>query len=237
MSAKAVPFAKLLGGAVLLVGSAVITTASLGYFDPEELAPFVIEKLPLPNEALWLFALKAHVAAAAFSLPACVALQSTWALRRFPLGHRWLGRVAGLVVLLALAPSGFYLSLFAKGGLPGTVGFMLSGAIVVVSMVAAVATARSRRFAAHRRFTWHVLAQLSVAVSSRLMLYVLDAVDADPEPAYLVSLWLPVVGSALAVELFHLRLRPLSLPWRNHEAPAVSRGVEPRRAELLAGAR
>lgn len=209
----------------LAAGAALIAYGSLVYFDAEELPPFVIEKLPLPAEDLWLFALKAHVVAAALALPACIIL-SLNVMLRYPRVHRWLGRVTGGVVLLALAPSGFYLSLFAKGGMPATVGFALSGVIVVVAMVKGITTARARDFAAHRRFAWHVLAQLSVAVTSRALLFALDALNVDPDGAYLFSLWAPVIGSALAVELLIPRRT-----WRkNHEAvvrPVVDAHREP----------
>src|SRR4051812_43242204 len=88
---------------LLFAGSGAITFASLVYFDSEEVAPFVIEKLPLPMEDLWLFALHVHVVAAAFALPGCLALSLKTLLRRAPKLHRWLGRVTGLVVLFALA--------------------------------------------------------------------------------------------------------------------------------------
>lgn len=194
----------------LAAGSLAIAAGSVAYFDAEELPPFVIEKLPLPMEDLWLFALKFHVVAAAFALPACIIL-SLKVMLRYPRVHRWLGRVTGVVVLFVLAPSGFYLSLFAKGGIASTLGFMLSGVIVVVAMVKGVTTARAKDFVAHRRFALHVLAQLSVAVTSRALLYALDGANVDPDGAYLFSLWAPVLGSALAVEL--LVARP---PRRKH---------------------
>ena len=158
----------------LALGSAAITRGSLAYFG-EDMAPFVIEKLPLPYEELWLRALKLHVVAAAFCLPACLLLLSTAVLRRAPRLHRWLGRTTGMVTLLVLVPTGFYMSLFAKGGLLSTAGFMLSGAIVAFAMIQGIRTARARRFALHRRWALHVLAQLSVAVTSRAMLYAFDA--------------------------------------------------------------
>ncbi len=196
---------------VMALGSAAITATSLVYFNDDELPPFVIEKLPLPFEDLWLSALRLHVVAAAFALPACLALSTTTLLRRAPRVHRWLGRTSGAVVLFALAPTGFYLSLFAKGGVLATLGFMLSGLIVVVAMVQAVRTARAGNFVAHRRNALHVLAQLSVAVTSRAMLFGLDAANVDPDRAYLLSLWLPVVASAAVVHLYVPASR------RNHE--------------------
>lgn len=204
------------GFVVGILGSLTIALGSAVYFG-DELAPFVIEKLPLPHESLWLIALQVHVVAAAFSLPACLVLSVKGLLRRLPRLHRWLGRATGSVVLLALAPSGFYLSLFAKGGLLSTLGFMLSGVIVVVAMVHAIRTARAKNFVSHQRATMHVLAQLSVAVSSRAMLFCFDALGLDADTAYLVALWVPVVVSAAVVEW--LASRPLSTTTRRTHEP------------------
>jgi len=193
---------------ILAAGSATITLASLAYFG-EDMPPFVIEKLPLPREEMWISILKLHVAAAAICLPACLLLLSTSVVKRMAWFHRWLGRVTGLVTLFALVPSGAYLALYAKGGMPSTVGFLLSGAIVAAAMVLGVATARKRRMVEHRRWMLHVLAQLSVAVSSRAMLFAFDAAAVDEVMAYQISLWVPVVGSFLVVELLSPRARAL----------------------------
>lgn len=200
---------------VLALGSAAITASSFVYFDDDEYAPFVMEKLelPLPDEARYILALQIHVIAAAFALPACLLLLSRTLMRRAPRVHRWLGRITGSVAVLALAPSGFYLALFAKGGLLGTLGFMLTGAIVVVAMVQAVRAARARRYAQHRRFVLHVLAQMAVAVISRAMLFAADAAALDHDTAYLVSLWLPVLGCAAIVEWL---AGSRHLSWRDH---------------------
>jgi hypothetical protein len=211
----------------LAVGSAAITAASLAYFG-EELAPFVIEKLPLPLEDVWMLALRVHVVAASVCLPGCVLLTLGVVIRR-PRLHRWLGRFIAAAVLLALVPSGLYLSWFAKGGAPSTVGFMLSGAIVATAMVQGVRTARARRLVEHRRWVLHVLAQLSVAVTSRAMLFAFDAAGVDEQLAYLVSLWVPVVGSFGLVELLsprtrtRTRTRTAPSTRRIHEAPVDAR--------------
>jgi hypothetical protein len=207
-----------MGAALLLaLGSFAITAASLVYFG-DDLPPFLLEKLPLPLEDLWMTALRVHVVAAAVCLPGCLLLTSGFVLRRAPRLHRWLGRATAALLLLALVPSGFYLSLFAKGGLPSTLGFMLSGAIVAAAMILGVRAARARRHAEHRRLVLHVLGQLGVAVVSRAMLFAFDAAGVDEIPAYLASLWLPVVGSLALVEL----LTPRRIR-RTHEAPVDAR--------------
>jgi hypothetical protein len=207
-------------------GALIIAWASRVYFDSGELAPFMIEKLPLPHEDLWLAALKVHVVAASFALPACLLL-SLKRMLRFPRTHRWLGRGTGAVVLAALVPSGLYLSLFAKGGAPSTVGFALSGLIVAWAMVQGVRRARAKDYLGHRRFMLHVLAQLSVAVTSRTLIYLLDAVGIDPETAYLFALWVPVLAGVGFVEVC-LSRRPQR---RKSHAP---KAVAPRPVALRA---
>jgi hypothetical protein len=47
----------------------------------------------------------------------------------------------------------------------------------------------------------HVIGQMSVAVISRAMLLGFDVVGVDPDVAYVVALWVPVLASAAVVEL------------------------------------
>ena len=208
------------------LGALIIAWASRVYFASDELAPFVIEKLPLPHEELWLAALKVHVVAASFALPACLLL--SWKrMLRFPLTHRWLGRATGALVLAALVPSGLYLSLFAKGGTLSTIGFALSGLIVAAAMVYGVRRARAKDYVGHRRYMLHVLAQLSVAVTSRALLTLLDTVGIDPDPAYLFALWAPVLAGVAVVEVYVARRSHR----RNSHAP---KALAPRTAALRA---
>ena len=194
--------------AAMLLGSAFITVLSLPYFDFETLPPFVIEKLPLRFESLWLGALRTHVAAAALSFPLCLLLM-TRALQRHTRWHRWLGRITGVLVLLALVPSGVALAFDAKGGWLVTAGFLLSAAIVAGAMMVGVRAARRRQLSLHARAMRHVVGQMSVAIWSRALIVGLDAASVDPQVAYVVALWLPVLASAAVVEA--LAGRPLIL--------------------------
>jgi len=192
---------------LMLLGSVFITITSLPYFDFETLPPFVIEKLPLRFEALWLAALRIHVAAAALSFPSCLVLMTRASQRRVRF-HRWLGRFTGTVVLFALVPSGTVLAFDAKGGSLVTLGFLLSALVVASAMVVGVQAARRRDLLLHAHAMRHVLGQMSVAVVSRAMIVGLDAVGLDPEIAYVVALWVPVLASVAVVEW--LSRRPAS---------------------------
>jgi len=191
----------------MLAGSALITLSSLPYLDLETLPPFVIEKLPVRFEALWLFSLRVHVAAAALTFPLCLLL-STRFLQRRALVHRFLGRIAGALVLFVLVPSGSVLAFDAKGGALVTAGFLLSAAIVTWGIVRGIACARRRDLVAHRHAMQHVVAQMSVAVVSRAMIVGFDSYGFDPDVAYVIALWVPVVAAAAFVELLSPRRQP-----------------------------
>ena len=208
----------------MLAGAALITAQSLDYFDFETLPPFVIEKLPVRFEALWLGSLRVHVASALVSFPLCLFL-ATRTLQRRAVWHRWIGRVTGAVVLFALVPSGAVLAFDAKGGAAVTLGFLLSGALVGWFMVQGVLAARRRELLAHGRAMRHVLAQMSVAVTSRALIVGLDAFGVDPERSYVLALWVPVLASAFVAEFSGWRP---ALP-----TPTLVPSVERSRREVL----
>lgn len=188
----------------MLVGSGLITAYSLPYFDFDAVAPFVIERLPERFASLWLASLRVHVAAAVVSLPLCLVLMTRW-LQRRPAWHRKVGRVAGGLVVVALVPSGVVLAFHAKGGAIVTAGFLLSAAIVGGGVVRGVLAARRRDVASHQRAMRHVVGQMSVAVTSRALLLGLDSAGIDPDLAYVVALWVPVLAAIVVVELVSLR--------------------------------
>jgi len=208
---------------LMLVGAGLITAASLAYFDPETLPPFVVEKLPVRFESLWLFSLRVHVAAALTAFPLCIALM-TRTLQRRAAWHRWIGRIAGMIVLVALVPSGAVLAFAAKGGAISTAGFLLSGAIVAWFMVRGVAAARRRDLVAHRRAMRHVFAQMSVAVTSRALLLGFDSLGFDPDVAYVVALWGPVLASAGVAEIVS---RPLLVQRLGQFTKRIRREISP----------
>jgi hypothetical protein len=191
--------------------------ASSSYLELGKSHPFFLEKLPLAHPTWWWIALSVHVPSALFCLPACLLLLVPRLRTRLPRLHRWLGRVTGALVLCAVVPSGMYLAWFATGGLLGALGFWLTGAITFISMIRSIQTAHRRDYRAHRRLSLHVTGQLSVAVLSRLLLVGAEELGLYDEWVYICALWLPVLGSALFVELAHGRLRWSTWKGSRHE--------------------
>ncbi len=196
------PAARALFIVAMTAGTALIALAVTDYLDDGLLHPFIREKRATGHAPWWLAALGTHVVAALVAFPLCLLLLSRRLLRAAPRAHRVLGRLNGVVVLLLLVPSGFVLSTTARGGWAGAAGFVVSGVVTAVAMVRAIVTARRRDVPGHRRAIAHVVAQLSVAVSSRVLLVVAGVVlpavgaDLDPDAVYVAVLWLPVVAGA-----------------------------------------
>jgi uncharacterized membrane protein YozB (DUF420 family) len=198
---------------VMMAGAALITIASLEYFDFGTLPAFMIEKLPLKFRSLWLVSLRVHVASAIVAFPLCLLLMTRTVQRRRAV-HRWVGRVTGTLVLFLLVPTGALLAFDAKGGAFVTAGFLLSGAIVGWFMVSGVLSVRRGELSSHRRAMRHVVGQMSVAVTSRALMMALDAYGMDPDQAYVIALWGPVLASAAMAEL---------VSWRPGFLPSIER--------------
>jgi hypothetical protein len=105
------------------------------------------------------------------------------------------------------------LSFEAKGGPLVSAGFVLSAAIVAGCSLQGILAARRRDLGSHARAMRHVVAQMSVAVTSRAMIVALDRAGVDPDVSYVVALWVPVLASAIVAELASPRpgLRPQDL--------------------------
>jgi hypothetical protein len=184
-----------------------MTWMSLSYFEFGTLPPFMLEKLPLKFERLWLTSLRIHVASALLALPLCLVLMTRFVQKR-PAWHRWVGRFTGVLLMVPMVPSGVVLALDAKGGAFVTAGFLLSGAIVAGCTVAGIAAARRRDLVRHAYMMRHVVAQMSVAVTSRALIVLFDVAGMEPETAYVVALWGPVLLSAAVAELVSGRRAP-----------------------------
>lgn len=144
--------------------------------------------------------LRVHAATGAVLLLAG-ALQLHAGLRsRRPRLHRALGRAYGLAALLAGA-SGMLLARHAYGGPAARLGFAVLGAGLLVATVGALAAARARRLADHRRWAVRSWALAFSAVTLRLELPLLVAAFGGAfRPAYVLVAWLCWVPNLMWAE-------------------------------------
>ena len=119
---------------------------------------------------------------------------------RHPRLHRAAGRVYAGAALPA-AGAGLYMAAHAYGGWSTRLGFALLGVGALVTTALAVAAARRRAFAAHRRWAIRSAALFFGAVTLRLELPLLVLLCGGRfRPAYLAVAWLSWVPNVLWAE-------------------------------------
>ena len=119
---------------------------------------------------------------------------------RWPRLHRAAGRVYGGAALPA-AGAGLYLATHAYGGWSTRVGFALLAVGALATTALALAAARRRAFAAHRRWAVRSAALFFSAVTLRVELPLLVLLCGGRfRPAYLAVAWLCWVPNALWAE-------------------------------------
>lgn len=154
----------------------------------------------------YALAFYAHILSAPWTLVAGLVLLSDRARRRWPAGHRWLGRVQVALVLGAVALSAAVMSLRSFAGPASGASFLLLSAATAACAVLGWRDAVSRRFAAHRRWMIRLTVLLGSAVTLRLLSGAASVIGVDDaETAYILATWASWLLPLTACELAHAR--------------------------------
>ncbi|WOO40704.1 DUF2306 domain-containing protein [Rubellicoccus peritrichatus] len=195
----------LLAWLILAGGSGLIAYTSFSYYSLGSAHSFLLENEPFSEGIFFRISLYLHVIAG------CVCLLSTLPqfirpfLRRWPQVHRWSGKVYVFSILLVLCPTGFYLSLFAKGGLVGKGLFVLLGAATAYTTWRGfIAIIKGRR---HEHVQWiaRSFAFASSAITFRVCHVLFHYLSMEPSENYFLSLILSIFGNWFVVELLLYR--------------------------------
>ncbi len=201
---------------VVISGGALLIASSLPYLLPGIRHPFLLERMPLSLDALWLVTLKMHVACGLVCLPAGLVLLARRARERWPRLHRVLGRGYASIILFMMVPTGVYLAPYSKYGWASGSGFVLSAVILGMTMVEAIRSARRGDEPRHRAAAVHSYAQVASAISFRVYHLAFQLLELPYETNYIASVWLSVVGNAALAELWIRNTHERS----HHETPS-----------------
>ena len=188
----------------------IITLNSLPYFeDYGRWSLFMVEKGEVADIPWYFPALKLHVVGGMICL-FIVALQFFPAvLKRLPKLHRWAGRIYGLSVLFLLGIPGMPMSIYAKGGFLGQIGFLTLGALTLWTTWVGIKTARQKKFKAHREWMIRSFALVASAITFRLLqigLYYGFPSLTDSQ-IYVTCLYLSTFGNLAIAEFYIARTR------------------------------
>jgi uncharacterized membrane protein len=208
--------------AMFTIAACVLTLVSNSiYFTGGPLPRFLLEKGAYVRDPAWLAAFYFHVVGASVCLAAGIPLMyPTWT-RSNPAWHRRLGYVYINAVLWMAAPTGLFLSLTAKGGVWGTIGFALAGAAWWYTTWSGYRAIRRGDVGSHvramvRSYCWALSAPAFRAIQTALFLFGMeDGLN------YVLSLWLSIAASVWLAESFLFRTRRVAMPLASLPSPNI----------------
>lgn len=182
--------------------SLLLVWNTIPYFTFNYNMPFLAERAVLVEKTVWRVCFYTHITAGALCIVSALIQFSSWILKRRKKIHIMSGKIYVFVVLLIGAPSGLYMTFFAKGGYAER-GAFLAMAIFwfFTTYKGFVTAARDKNFVAHKYWMIRSYAMALTAVTFRIYHIVFHLLGMDGFNNYSISLWISILGNALLAEL------------------------------------
>jgi predicted membrane protein DUF2306 len=180
--------------------SLLLVYNTLPYFSFNKDFSFIQERGLLFQSDLYNACFYIHIFAGAVCITTALIQFSRYILKRSKAIHRWSGRLYVFVVLFLGAPTGFYLSFFAKGSFWERALFMFMAVFWFITTYYGISTIRKKNVLAHKIWMVRSYAMAMTAVTFRIYHLLFYLFDWDHLENYEVSLWISVVGNMLFAE-------------------------------------
>lgn len=155
----------------------------------------------LTNESLWILMIRIHILLAIISL-ITGPLGVIKAIRNKSITfHRWNGRVYVLTILLNFIP-GIYVSLFATGGWPSTLGFLILNTLWLGTTIRGYLLIRQKKRNLHRK--WMIRSFLLAFANMTIYIVVLlthSILNFPYGTSYTIAVWLCWILNLLLAEI------------------------------------
>lgn len=194
------------GLAILFWGPVIFLSLLLVYntlpyftFDPNFV--FLEERTVLYDKPLWRYSFYFHIAAGALCIVTALIQFSSWILKKRKKIHAISGKIYVFVVLLIGAPTGFYMTFFAKGGYAERACFMFMAIFWFYSTYKGfIAAAMQKNFLSHKFWMIRSYSMALTAVTFRVYHIVFYLSGMSNYDNYAISLWISVLGNAAIAE-------------------------------------
>lgn len=170
------------------------------YFSFSKEFDFIEERILLFAQPLYSWCFYIHIFAGMWCISTALLQFSSWILKKRKKIHVWSGKVYVFVVLVLGAPTGMYMSFFAKGTMAERMLFMFMAVVWFVTTLRGLQAVHERNIVSHKNWMIRSYTMAMTAVTFRIyhiMFYMLGWGNMDN---YEVSLWISVVGNILAAE-------------------------------------
>ena len=174
---------------------------TIPYFSFKTDFSFIQERAVLFLKPAYKASFYVHIFAGMFCIGAALLQFSSSILKKRKAIHVWSGRIYVAVVLLLGAPTGLYMSFFAKGSGAERGLFMFMAIAWFFFTLKGFTAILKKNVLAHKVWMIRSYTMALTAVTFRVYYLVLYLLDVELTKNYEVSLWISVVGNLLAAEI------------------------------------
>ncbi len=178
---------------------------TIPYFNFNKDFSFIQERAVLFLQPIYNWSFYIHIFAGMFCIGTALLQFSSYLLKKRKKIHVWSGRVYVMVVLLLGAPTGLYMSFFAKGGFAERGLFMFMAISWFFFTLKGFTTILNKQVLAHKIWMMRSYTIALTAVTFRVYYIILYLYDVPLTLNYEVSLWMSVVGNLMVAEFLIYR--------------------------------
>jgi hypothetical protein len=180
--------------------SLLLVRNTLPYFSFSNHFSFIEERILLFGKPIYRLCFYTHIFAGMWCITAAIIQFSGYILKKRKAIHIWSGRIYVAVVLLIGAPTGLYMSFFAKGSFWERALFMFMAMYWFFSTMKGLQNILSKNILAHKFWMIRSYCMAMTAVTFRIYHIVFFYFGWNHLENYQISLWISVIGNILAAE-------------------------------------
>ena len=182
--------------------SYLLIVISLQYIPYDTDVAFLRIKQDVIDVPFYKLAFFTHVYTAVFVLPAGLTQFSGFIRKNFPRVHKYTGWVYAITVICLAGPAGFYMGLFANGGVTSQVSFCLLAVLWIYFTGVAIAKVIRGDIKSHREFLIRSFALTLSALTLRAWKYLLVFLfQPRPMDVYEIVAWLGWIPNLIIAEI------------------------------------
>jgi len=180
--------------------SQVVPHNTLPYFSFSKDFDFIQERNFLFKSNFYNTCFYIHIAAGALCIGTALIQFSRYILKKSKAIHRFSGKIYVFVVLFLGAPTGLYMSFFAKGSFWERALFMFMAGWWFITTLNGLTTIHKRNIVAHKVWMIRSYAMAMTAVTFRVYHILFYVMGWGHLENYELSLWISVIGNMLFAE-------------------------------------
>lgn len=195
-------FFRLIFWVPIVFFSLLLVRNTIPYYSFNSSFIFIEERVLLFAKPVYYWSFYLHIGAGMFCITAAFIQFSTYILKKRRKIHVWSGKIYVFVVLLIGAPTGLYMSFFAKGSFWERALFMFMAIFWFLTTWWGLKTIKEKNVLAHKVWMIRSYSMAMTAVTFRIYHIVFYVLDWNHLKNYEISLWISVLGNLLIAEYF-----------------------------------